>query len=125
MREIIHMVIFDALKRLNYSIMALQPIANLILLCLGIYAGYRLIQRYFDPNFWDMVPWQSLLEIHHLSEPGVSDLLYCIGQESALAQQNMPILCALCGVAFPPVQDLTQPGLASVPTNAAPPTKGS
>lgn len=103
----------------------LQTVAQLALLCLCLYGIYRLMQRFFYPNFWDLVPWQSLLEIHRLTEPGVSDLLYCIGQESALAHQNMPILCALCGVAFPPVQDITQPGLASVPTNAAHPTKGS
>ena len=103
----------------------LPSIAQLLLFCIGLYGAYRLIQRYFYPNFWDLVPWHSLLEVHHLTEPGVSDLLYCVGQESALAHQNMPILCALCGVSFPPIQDLTKPGFASVPTNAATPTKGS
>lgn len=108
--------------------MMLQAVAQLVLICIGFYGLYRLMQLYFYPNFWDLVDWQGLQEIEQLTEPGVSHLLYCIGQESDLAHQNMPVLCALCGVAFPPLQDLTKPGFASVPTNAAfppPPTKGS
>ena len=116
----------------------LQTTAQLALFCLSVCGIYLLLQHYVHPSFWNFAPWHGLLEVQHLTEANVSDLLYCIGQESSLAHQNMSDLCALCGIAYPPAQDptnsapattgcespiTTPPGQASVPINAAPPTK--
>lgn len=92
-------------------------IAPLALSTLAFVVFVWLSRQFIAPHFWDDVPWSSLVDIHNLTHANVSDLLYRVGQESDVAQQQMPILCALCGIAFPPVLDST--GLASVPSNAA------
>jgi len=61
--------------------------------------------------------------VDHITESEASDLLYAIGQESLIAFKKMPVLCALCGVPYPPQLDATQSGSPSVPLNAETPPK--
>ena len=77
------------------------------------------IRTLFTPQFWDLSLWINPLDGSALTQVGVSDLLYCIAQESAIAQHNMPLLCDLCGISYPPKPDITRPGPSNVPINDA------
>ena len=70
-------------------------------------------------------PWPTQKAADYITESEASDLLYAIGQESLIAFKKMPVLCALCGVSYPPQLDATKPGYSSVPLNAATPPKDS
>ena len=70
-------------------------------------------------------PWTSQMVVSSMTEAEASDLLYAIGQESLIAFKKMPVLCALCGVSYPPQLDASKSGSSSVPLNAATPLKDS
>lgn len=103
----------------------LDVILKLMLLCAAVYLVMKSYQRLFGDQFWQLTPWSVQIEIQNMTQSEASDLLYVIGQESGTAFNNMPVLCALCGVTFPPQFDRTKPGPRSVPSNAATPTKVS
>jgi hypothetical protein len=79
--------------------------------------------KFLTALFWKSIPKLWRVKVKCMTNAEVSHLLYCIGQESALAYQKMPLLCAFCKIAYPPQFDITQSGLSSVPTNAAPSMK--
>jgi hypothetical protein len=72
-----------------------------------------------------LLPWSAQVAVGNMTESEASDLLYAIGQESLIAFKKMPVLCALCGVSYPPQLDTTKSGSSSVPLNAATPPKDS
>lgn len=94
-------------------------------LCAAIYLVIELYRRLFGAQFWQLTPWSVQIEIHNMTQSEASNLLYVIGQESCTAFTNMPVLCALCGVTFPPQQNRSKPGPRSVPSNVATPMKVS
>lgn len=103
----------------------LDVILKLMVLCAAVCAVMAFYLRLFGDQFWQLAPWSEQIEIQNMTQSEASNLLYVIGQESGTAFNNMPVLCALCGVTFPPQFDKTKPGPRSVPSNAATSTKVS
>ena len=98
---------------------------GLVMICMISYVLFLAVRTIFDREFWRPTPWLSPVDGSAVTEASVSDLLYCIAQESAYAQQHMPLLCDLCNVSFPPQSDFpgfpSRPGLCSAPLSVASP----
>jgi hypothetical protein len=91
----------------------------LIVTCIAVFGVWKSCSLLFDPPALNSIPWALQLQISCMTDSDVASLLYCIGQESELAYKKMPILCALCGVPYPPALNLSENGSGNVPSNAA------
>ena len=95
-------------------------LTGLAMICVIVYGLWLALRIVFDDAFWRPSPWLSPVDGTQVTEQSVSDLLYCIAQESAYAQHHMALLCSIGGVPFPPQPDTTRSGHCSVPPNVAP-----
>jgi hypothetical protein len=110
---------------LSESFVMLDLLLKLVMLCAVVCLVMALYRQLFGEQFWQLTPWSVQIKIQNMTQAEASNLLYVIGQESSTAFNHMPVLCALCGVTFPPQPDRYQPGPRSVPSNVATPTKVS